>query len=680
MSKKIIRVSDAIPEMPLSFDRTVEQTLNKVCTARDEQPARGKANAPADRWLPQSGNARTGKTKQRLSRILAVSCAAVLLLGVFAVGGIVVKNALSGRSTPVPLASAAPEATKEATVPMNVGDHAVTIRLLPELPEAEAYAEARARALQPAFSEEDWGWIRRMDVSVHGFTIDGQTMHWVTVFRMAPGEKPAQYEQNPFSLIDLTGLELFEDGTVVTWNGVERKCSVNMEATPGTDSSDGAWIVSVYTQMERPDTDFAGTATVRQQFRLIDNKVDSQAAIATLGMIEQTFTFDASGAPAYAPQTPAPDQGQTLLPTPFASAAPEEANPTHAPMICYVGEVYGLRDEERPDAPDDDATFETVSSVVPISEIPDTDGQANFGEVGAAFYVTYDGLVAFYNGEWRLFVPEETGDDPDKVLWNDTEAFPGTFRFWDYDEQIGFREAPEKGVLFVCDFDGDGTKEEIVYEKHGQYLTISAGKASIDVNFYAGLEQAILLDLDPDSPRLNLLVVYNTGSEDYETAELHMENGRFVLGPIIHAYAAFDGGTVLGSATQTDILGTKFGARTYHGEDLTPDSEWFVCDVIPDEIQSASDRTRLIENGMLLHLVRDLPCTIDGADAVIPAGTYVYMTRWHASGTLAEIRTEDGTTALITVQSADTLDPEQYGYLIGGEMQETYFDNILFAD
>lgn len=333
MSKKIIRVSDAIPEMPLSFDRTVEQTLNKVCTARDEQPARGKANAPADRWLPQSGNARTGKTKQRLSRILAVSCAAVLLLGVFAVGGIVVKNALSGRSTPVPLASAAPEATKEATVPMNVGDHAVTIRLLPELPEAEAYAEARARALQPAFSEEDWGWIRRMDVSVHGFTIDGQTMHWVTVFRMAPGEKPEQYEQNPFSLIDLTGLELFEDGTVVTWNGVERKCSVNMEATPGTDSSDGAWIVSVYTQMERPDTDFAGTATVRQQFRLIDNKVDSQAAIATLGMIEQTFTFDASGAPAYVPQTPYPSQ-------------PQDSDPEHVTYSVALSELLQTEEPE----------------------------------------------------------------------------------------------------------------------------------------------------------------------------------------------------------------------------------------------------------------------------------------------------------------------------------------------
>ncbi len=277
--------------------------------------------------------------------------------------------------------------------------------------------------------------------------------------------------------------------------------------------------------------------------------------------------------------------------------------------------------------------------------------------------------------------PEPVGDDPGKVLWNDPTAFPGTFRFWDYDMENGFREAPAEGVLFVCDFDGDGKEEEIRYEYHGSFLTISVGKKSVELCYGAGLEQAILLDLDPASARLNLLVVYNTGSEDYETAELHMENGRFVLGPVIFAYCTYDGETLLGSATQTYMLGTKWGERTYHGEDLTPDSEWYDCDVIPDDIPTARDRESLIEGGVLLHLVRDLPCTVDGADAVIPAGTYIYMTRWHESWTLAEIRTEDGTlTALVTVQRADPDDPEQYGYLIDGEMQDTYFDNIFYCD
>ena len=103
--------------------------------------------------------------------------------------------------------------------------------------------------------------------------------------------------------------------------------------------------------------------------------------------------------------------------------------------------------------------------------------------------------------------------------------------------------------------------------------------------------------------------------------------------------------------------------------------------MIPDDIPTARDRESLIENGKLLHLVRDLPCTIDGEAAVIPAGSYIYMTRWHESWTLAEIRTEDGTlTALVTVERADPNDPELYGYLIDGETQDTYFDNIFYAD
>ncbi len=289
-----------------------------------------------------------------------------------------------------------------------------------------------------------------------------------------------------------------------------------------------------------------------------------------------------------------------------------------------------------------------------------------------------EGKTSGYECIVRIVI--EASEPTEEPPVQESSAVPSTFRFWDYDEENGYSEAPEEGVLFVCDFDGDGTEDEIAYKIHGQYLTISLGKKSVEVSFGAGLEQAILLDLDPDSTRLNLLVVYNTGSEDYETAELHMENGRFVRGPVIFAYCNFDDGILHGSATQTDILGTKFGARTYHGEELTPDSEWFDCDVIPDEIPSASDRARLIEGGKLLHLVRDLPCTIDGADALIPAGSYIYMTRWHESGTLAEIRTEDGTTALLTVERADPLDPELYGYLIDGVTQDTYFDNIFYAD
>ncbi|MBQ6236138.1 MAG: right-handed parallel beta-helix repeat-containing protein [Clostridia bacterium] len=506
--------------------------------------------------------------------------------------------------------------------------------------------------------------------------------------------------------------------------------------------------------------------------------------------------------------------GAELEAFPTLEPRPSEDPNALVPAIRVNGEMYVITEFETVAEPDESEIIGYITSVVPISEWPTEDGQANFCEVGTPYAVTQDGLFVLYDNEWRLFEAEEFGD-PDAEfctffdgclhyapfvnwVWSDhddglaadgmtflwkmeevkdkiptiynpgmltvtagdgvnlepkvniydaalntvafgadistvctldpgtyyvsqrvsrretdstsgyecvvrvvigetaeqptpepveeppmeeSSAIPSTFRFWDYDEQNGYSEAPTEGVMFVCDFDGDGTEEEIRYAQHGSKVTISVGKKSIDVAFGAGLEHAILLDLDPASARLNLLLVYNTGSEDYETAELHMENGRFVRGPVIWAYCNYDGETLRGAATQTDILGTKVGGRTYHGEDLTPDSEWFDCDVIPDDIPTARDRESLIENGKLLHLIRDLPCTIDGQDAVIPAGTYIYMTRWHESGTLAEIRTEDGTiTALVTVQEADENDPDLYGYLIDGVMQFEYFDNIFFAD
>ena len=289
----------------------------------------------------------------------------------------------------------------------------------------------------------------------------------------------------------------------------------------------------------------------------------------------------------------------------------------------------------------------------------------------------YECIVRIEIGETAEQPTPESAEEPPM---QESSAIPSTFRVWEYDEENGYREAPEEGVLFVCDFDGDGTEEEIAYQRHGQYVAISVGDESIDVDVVAGLEQVILLDLDPASARLNLLVVYNTGSDDYETAELHMENGRFVRGPVIFAYCSCEADSVRGSSTQTDILGTKTGERTYHGENLTPDSEWYDCEVIPTADEILSDRAHLIEWGKLLHVVRDLPCTIDGADAVIPAGSYIYMTRWHESGALAEIRTEDGTTALVAVREADPNDPDLAGCLIDGVMQYEYFDNIFFAD
>ena len=267
--------------------------------------------------------------------------------------------------------------------------------------------------------------------------------------------------------------------------------------------------------------------------------------------------------------------------------------------------------------------------------------------------------------------PEPIGDRPQQQ----SSAIPSTFRFWEYDEESGYREAPANGVLFVCDFDGDGTEEEITYRLSDSHLEITVGDRSKDMNIGAGVEQVILIDLDPDVAGMNLLVVANYGSEDYETAELHMQNGKLKAGPVICAYCEWNGTALYGGSTQTDILGTRQGGRIYRGSDLKPDSEWFDCERIPTESELTDEREMLLENGILLHVRRDLPCTIDGQDAVIEPGTYLYVTRWNDSATRVEVQTEDGRTAQIAVKWQD-----EVGFTIAGLHQNEYFDSVFYAD
>ena len=45
----------------------------------------------------------------------------------------------------------------------------------------------------------------------------------------------------------------------------------------------------------------------------------------------------------------------------------------------------------------------TISSVVPLSQFPANEGDANFGQVGDPYALTADGLVVLLNNEWTLF-------------------------------------------------------------------------------------------------------------------------------------------------------------------------------------------------------------------------------------------------------------------------------------
>ena len=376
MNKKNIRVSDAIPEMPLSFDRTVEQTLRRVCS-ESKQTASPRAASAAERST--NDDTPNPRRKHWFSKALQYAATAAMLVAILAVGGILVKSAF--RSTSKPAAHAPSTSAK------------VSIRLLPELEDAELCAKAREDAQQPAFSEEDWGWIRKIGVSIESFEYTEDTLQWTTVFRIKPQNRPAQWAENPFEVGDTGCLRILEDGTTVFLNGGEEPLSVNTETWTEIDA-DGSWLVYVGSQAVLSDLPlYDGVAPVRQQFRLIDRAVDDWATSATVAVIEQTFSvdltlFSTTPQPNGLSPTPQPDMPDALV-----------------PAIRYHGMVYRISDSgwEYASEVDESVIRRTTEPSVPLSQWPTEEGQTNFGETSYA--MTYDGLVVLYGSEWRLFEP-----------------------------------------------------------------------------------------------------------------------------------------------------------------------------------------------------------------------------------------------------------------------------------
>lgn len=286
--KHTIRVSDAIPEMPASFERTAERTLASVCTATSTQSARGTVQRA---WsAPQSGKRRNPHSIAL--RIGLASVAGMLVICVLAIGGVVIANAVRDRTqTTAPLS--------QPTAPIFVPTYSAEVHLLPELKDAEVYAEARARALQPAFSEEDWGWLRKIESSIEDFMVTRESVLWTTAFRI-PKDAEKGITQNPFASYDKTDTMEFVCDTALVRIGGDAQTLI---ASPWSeqdfsfDETVDAWTVRITTTYRRPDLTAGGTAEIVQTFRMLDNLVDTQANIATVGMIEQHLTFDASNVP-----------------------------------------------------------------------------------------------------------------------------------------------------------------------------------------------------------------------------------------------------------------------------------------------------------------------------------------------------------------------------------------------
>ena len=232
-------------------------------------------------------------------------------------------------------------------------------------------------------------------------------------------------------------------------------------------------------------------------------------------------------------------------------------------------------------------------------------------------------------------------------------------------------------TLCSHDLDGDGTEEEIGVEidMEEDTLTVIDGERSITLESSSMVYYIYLCDLDANSPYHNLIVCADWGSDSFITTALHPEGDRLIIDRQVDGYVSWDD-EAFWVDELTGIFGTNSGVRPYSGDAFEPESEWLVC-AVPSAEYVAENRQNLYEGGVLLHLVRDLPCTVDGQPAVITKGNCLLLLRFNDSHTQAMVCTEDR-----SVQAIVDIDfnEEEWLYLIDGVEQDEYFDNLFYAD
>ena len=73
------------------------------------------------------------------------------------------------------------------------------------------------------------------------------------------------------------------------------------------------------------------------------------------------------------------------------------------PTILYKNNLYITTGKQIPAEIDDSVIVGYINSVVPLSQFPSNEGEANFGEVGNPYALTADGLLVLLNNEWTIF-------------------------------------------------------------------------------------------------------------------------------------------------------------------------------------------------------------------------------------------------------------------------------------
>ena len=246
-----------------------------------------------------------------------------------------------------------------------------------------------------------------------------------------------------------------------------------------------------------------------------------------------------------------------------------------------------------------------------------------------------------------------------------------------------FGEHAEKGQLFFYDIDGDGRWDPIsFYTDADGYPVIRIGETETEPLMEMGkgaiLREAILLNPHETTGDLTLALEVKDRQIDCSNVDvLRIQNGKKTA----HTYYPNCSMRLVdGEVFFTEwcyVLGSISGTSLRQGALLRRVPPGWVETGVLDRVQNKT-REEQIAFHDLIEVVRDLPCTIKDAPAVIEAGTWVYVLRWN--GTRIVIRTEDGREATLEVQTERSDDGLYVArYLIDGVDAEDYFDNLDMA-
>lgn len=279
MEQKNFRVSDAIPEMPASFDKRVENTLRAVCTEQNRRASRAFERRPV----------RFNKKVW-----IAIAVAATLLITTTAVAASAILNRAytpenymmqpSEERETIPdvenaIASAKPE----------TADYEII--MLPEFENAKTLNEWRQKMGQPAYSEEDWGWIRDIRPEIEEVLLDGNSLVFKIKLNTDHGLS-FSWDQSLPQMVDATSDDVYfttEDGHVGEMPGI------GTGIDPNYVTEDGA---TLYTECELSflsepfPTD--GLVRITAEIGIRDVRVDDMGSMGLLAKMRCAFTIDAS--------------------------------------------------------------------------------------------------------------------------------------------------------------------------------------------------------------------------------------------------------------------------------------------------------------------------------------------------------------------------------------------------